>query len=437
VIKALSYNLLKLSKPLLCSLLILSISKFALAQSDKEIIFDSRQSEVFGAKNLTALHSVLYHFQDKIIPDTLFRENKWWKKSGGFVYRMARLWLFDAQVDYLIALSQHEVFGHGARFREMGYNSNSFHLGLFFPYGSGHGFANHGGWTPGNIITLQESLTATFGGNEGNLVLANNLGNQMLLDRSIHYRQAVLYLISQNNLISYIWYSRLNTKYWNTSNNDIKNYISETKFIYGSRGKAYTIRSLSEQSLLTLANPLQLYAAYTILVKYGIQGKKKWDHIPMIPLGSVRYLPALGYDLTPFGSRYHFFNYVAYYNYKFSADISYADNRYFDYYGLSITAFDILYLSWFRMNATLEGWNQPELELNQNTPLKTNSKLGGLASVELFLHPLFLKNQLSVYLQIGYKTKGYSAGEPLDHSLILRYGLSFCFEPKLRFVRLN
>jgi hypothetical protein len=416
----------------LCGLVFVFISKFSYGQADKEIIFDGRQSEVFGAKNLTTLHSVLYHFQDKVIPDTLFRENKWWKKSTGFIYRMARLWLFDAQVDYLIALSQHEVFGHGSRFRELGFKNNSFHLSLFFPYGSGHGFANYGGWTPGNVVSQQEQITATFGGNEGNLLLEGNLSNQMLLSRNIHYRQAVLYLISQNNLISYIWYSRLNTKYWNTSSNDIKSYISETKYIYGSRGKAYTIRSLSEQSLLTLANPLQLWAVYTILVKYGIEGEKKFYDIPMIRLRSVWYLPALGYDLSPFGSRYHFLNYFTRGFRLYTADIHYSDNRYYDFYGVDLSAHNIVDIPWFSLNATIGFWNQPELVLNKNTvplTLKEN-QFGGLASAELFFRPLILKNDLGLYLQIGYKTKGYSSGEPLNHSLILRYGLSFYFEPK-------
>jgi hypothetical protein len=409
---------------IICFFLCLLWFEDAGAQSYNTLVFDNHQSEMFGAGNLSTLHKALYSFQDKIIPDTLFRENKWWKQSGGFVYRMARLWLFDAQIDYLVALSQHEMFGHGSRFREMGCQNNSFHLSLFFPFGGGHGFARTGDLKKGYVVTYAENIAITFSGNEGNSILANTLADQMLLDHSIHYRQALLYLISQNNLISYIWYTRLKKNSTTSYSNDIKSYIFETRNLYNGHGKAYTVQSLSEQSLITLANPLQLYAAYTILVKYGIRGKKQWNNIPMIPMGRVSYLPALAYDLTPFGSRYHLFNYFTYKNKLFSADLQYGDNRFCDFNGISLSAFNIIDMPRIGFNATMECWNQPDMELHKYAPLEIKHKAGGLIKLDVILRPFRFKSKLGLYLQLGYKTKGYSSGEPLDHSIILRYGIS-------------
>jgi hypothetical protein len=404
----------------------MTISINSTGQSYSQIIFDKQQTQYFGAYNLITLHKALYSFEDKHIRDTLFRENNFLKKTAGFSYRMAKLLLLDAQMDGFMALSQHEVFGHGARFKEFGFEENSFNLNLYPPFGNGSGFAKYGTLNVGfKIPTTQEYMAINIGGVEAEMLLANNIASRILLDNTLHYRQGLLYVITQNNLLLYLW----NTRYSKPENispgNDIVNYINRINFLYPhSADKIYDVEKLSNQSLISLVNPFQIYSAYSILYTYGIKGQKQLKQIPMIKFGNVRYLPALNYSLTPFGSQYHFINYFRYKTMLFSGDFNLGDNMFNNFYGLSIKGYNIINKKIMTLNFHLDIWNQPDLELEKySTPNSTN-KIGEAFKMDLMLRPFDRKNKLGLFVQTGYKTKGYILGEPLAESFILRYGLS-------------
>jgi hypothetical protein len=407
-------------------LLLIALSIHANGQSYSQIIFDKQQSQNFGSYNLITLHHLLYSFEDKHIRDTLFKENNFLKKTAGFGYRMAKLYFLDAQLDGFIALSQHEVFGHGARFREFGYEENSYNLNLYPPFGDGHGFARYGNLKKGfKYPTSQEYSAINIGGVDGEMLLANNLASQILLDDTLHYRQSLLYLIAQNNEICYLWFTRYSKPENIKPGNDMVNYINGINYLYShSIDKVYDLKELSNQSLISFANPLQIYAAFSILYTYGIKGKKQNKKIPMIKFGEVRYLPALNYSLTPFGSQYHFINYVRYKRMLFSGDFNLGENTFNNFYGLSLKCYNLIDKKRITINFHLDAWNQPELELESySRPLKAN-KIGEAFKVDVMLRPYIQQNKLGLFLQIGYKSKGYISGETLAESFILRYGLS-------------
>jgi|GEM_PF-3151542 len=388
--------------------------------------FDRHQSENFGAANLITLHKALYTFQDSYVPDSLFRENRAYKKAGGFFYRMARFCLLDAQFDYLTMLTQHEVFGHGARYREMGYRENAFHLNLFFPYGDGSGYAKTGNLSSGYKTSVHEHIAMVFAGNEANQVLSNQLEARMLLDGDIHYRQASLFLISRNNLPAYIWHTRLFKKEGTFASDDIQSYIFGINNLWVNAGSPLriSINELSAECLMSLLNPMQLYSAYTVLVSYGIKGHKTMGALPMIPLGPVRYLPSFNYTLTPFGPQAHLMNYVKWDHRLFSADLAYGIGGLYRSYGIQLSAMRLLQKPWLEMDAQCDFWRQQALWLDDYNYPRTTPKAGGAATVSFYAHPLKNSRSIGLFLQAGYKTKGYMHGQDLDQTLILRYGLS-------------
>lgn len=404
----------------------MTISLNAVGQSYSRITFDKQQSQYFGAYNLITLHHALYSFEDKHIRDTLFKENNFLKKAAGISYRIAKLILLDVQGDGFIALAQHEVFGHGARFREFGFEKNSFNLNLYPPYGDGSGYARYGtlkeDW---KYPTIQEDMAVNIGGVDGEMLLANNLSSQILLDDTLHYRQGLLYLIAQNNQLLYLWSTRY-TKPENISpGNDMANYVNVMNYLYShSIDNIYDIKKLYNQSFISFVNPFQIYSAFSILYTYEIKGQKQLKKIPMIKFGNVRYLPALNYSLTPFGSQYHFVNYIRYKSMLFSGDFNLGDNTFNNFYGTSIEGYNIVDKKRITLNFHLDVWNQPELELdNYNITTKAN-KTGEAFKVDLMIRPYNRQNKLGIFIQTGYKTKGYIMGEPLAKSFILRYGLS-------------
>jgi hypothetical protein len=395
------------------------------SQSYSQLIFDNRESQYFGAYNLTTIHKSLYLFEDKHVLDTLFRENNFIKKAGGFGYRMAKLLLLDAQIDCFVALSQHEVFGHGARYREFGYKGNSFNLNLYPPFGDGSGFAQRGILQAGyKSPTLQENIVMSIGGVDAEILLGNNITNQMLLDDTLHYRQGLLYLISQNNLLLYLWRTRYTSPANIKPGNDMISYINEINYLYPtSAGKKYDLNTLSDQGLISLANPLQIYSAFSILYSYGIRGKKQLKKIPMIKLGNVRYLPALNYSFTPFGSQYHFINYIRYKQILLNADFNMGEQTFTKFYGVSLKGYNIVNKKRITLNFHLDVWNQPELELTNYSQPTTLNKTGESFKVDIMFRPFIRQNKLGIFVQTGYKTKGYVSGEVLAESFILRYGI--------------
>ncbi len=411
---------------MICILAICICPLVSRGQASYTLAFDRYQSEHFGAGNMITAHKALYTFQDAVIPDTLFVENRWYKKTGGFFYRMLRFWLLDAQLDYLTVLTQHEVFGHGARYREMGHIKNSFHINLFFPYGDGSGYARSGELNPGHQSTPQTRISEVFAGNEATQLMSNDLEAAMLLNGTIHYRQASLFLASRNNLPAYIWRTRLLNNTNPFASDDIATYIMDINNIYFREAisRRIEINRLSIECLTSLLDPIQVYSAYAILVSYGIKGKKSLSKIPMIRLGNVGYLPSFQYSLTPFGPQFHMINYVKWEKRLFSAAFSYGIGGRYQSYGVQLASYKCLQLPWIELDAKAELWHQQELQLDHYSYVPLPPKTGGSASVQCYLHPLKNNRNIGLYLQGGYKTKGYMLGENLDHGLILRYGLS-------------
>ncbi|MEI6851249.1 MAG: hypothetical protein WCL06_00340 [Bacteroidota bacterium] len=404
-----------------------AIPTHALGQSYSKLVFDGKQSETFGSYNLITAHHVLYGFEDRYLPDTLLRRNTFLKRSVNFSYRLVKLFFLDAQLDGLIALTQHEVFGHGARFREYGFKKNSFNLNLYPPFGDGSGFAQRGTLQAGlKWPTYQENIAVNTSGVQAEMLLANDLTAEMLLNDTLQYRQGLLFLISQNSEMLYLWMTRLQSPSKIKPGNDMANYISSVNYFYG-RGinNLYDIKALSEQSLISTANPMQAYAIYSIVYSYLIKGQKGMYRIPMIPLGKkLRYLPAFNFSLTPFGSQFHFVNYFRYKKMLLSCDIHVGDNRYKDFYGITAKGYNLIDKRWITLNVQADFWNQPRLELEDYALPSSVNLPGGAIKASVMLRPIKLPHKLGLFIEAGYKTKGYMDGEYLAETLLLRYGLS-------------
>jgi len=370
----------------------------------------------FGASNSLVIHKALSSFQDDFIPSQLWEENSKLKKSLGFAYRMGKLFLLDFQEDYLIALVQHEIFGHGARFREFGGENNRYSLNPFFPYGNGSGAAFPGS---GAASARGDQVFATvIGGVEANQVLNQRLSEQILLGDRIHYRQGLLSTVAPNNLLFYIWIDR-----FSSNPGDIASYVRRLNLAYPVQGRQHSIERLSRQSLITLLNPLQAYAAWGVVYQYGIQADQ-YSKVPMIKFGSVKYLPIPGLNLTPFGPEYTLTNHFRWKNRLFVAHLGFPDGLVNQYYRLRAQSINTLDLPHLQTNFHLDLWNQPELSFESGSGPQPN-KWGASLKIDWMLNLFPNQSQMDFYLQTGYKTKGFVIGTPLDQGPLLKFGLNF------------
>jgi hypothetical protein len=389
------------------------------AQADYHLIYDHSQSMIFGAENEIFVHRAVYSFQDQYIPDTL-RNERGVRKAAGFGYRMGKLLLLDLQEDYLFFITQHEVFGHGARFREFGSEHNKFEITLAFPFGTGSGSAL---WGTGYKTTPHRSISVNMGGVEGEDVMANTLTENILLSGRLHYRQALLFLLARNGELAYVLKDRFFSN--KTGGGDMAGYIKNFNTIYGTPGRSYSIEKMSVQNMVTFINPLQLYSAFTLLYTYGIKGRKYLPVIPMLRIGNVKYLPYLNYELTPFGNEFVLSNNVLYKNSLITADLGISEGTLTSHQRLRVHMINAFSRKTFKANVHFTLWNEPELELESYSTRHDNNVQGGLVKADVIIKPSKQNDVFGFFLQAGYKTKGFETGEQLDKGLILRYGLNF------------
>ena len=399
-------------------------SSFVYSQIPNYLLFDKYKSQSFGAENGITLHKFFYTKSDEFIPLKFNEENTFLKKSSGMGYRFLKLALLDLQVDWMFMLTQHEVFGHGSRYREFGFTNNSYNLNLLPPFGSGGGFAVSGILKPNKLVTESEFSAILFSGNESNVLFSDKIASRLVLQKDIHYRKALLYLMTKNNLIFYIWSDKLFDAN-KTIDGDVERYVDLLYGLYSdNKRRGDNLNRISKQSLISLLNPFQWYSAYVLTKDYLIDGNTNGKKMPSIHFSKFNYLPALGYNLTPFGSEFIFTNYFFTNEQSLQLNVNYGDQTYFDFYSGGIKAFNLFPSPKLYFGVDLQVWSQPELQLEDQTKMVNKAQIGGLLKVDLSYYPFQNQNYFGAFVQLGYKTKGYSLGEKLEEGLILQFGIS-------------
>lgn len=382
---------------------------------------DKGFSAITGAENLITLHRLLYFAEDKFLPPALFTEDNFGKKSLGILYRVSKTMLIDLAPDHIGFLIQHEVFGHGARFREYGSWNNSYHLGPPFPYNYLAGTSKSSGWSERDTtrtLTDYEEMMITVSGSQASTLFANTLRTKWLMRGKIHYRETFLYYRTYCDLFLYI----AETK--GGEDGDIRNYINQinnVNNIYNESDYKLTINNLFAYSFLQLADPFLYYAAITYAYTYAFKGQKYFN-MPMIPVGRVGYLPSVHMALAPYGPEIYSDHYLKIGDRLLYAYIRIGIPKFDTSFGLGFKTDSIIDFKFFQADFEFDCWIQPGLTIGGDSVRNTEDGfgLGGCISIKPQIPP-----RLSFKLDIGYKMDGFNIGQPLNRSLILRIGLGF------------
>jgi hypothetical protein len=398
-----------------------SATNHLFAQNQYNLTYDYHYSSICGAENLLTLHKATVSFEDRYLKPKFNNEKKPVQKAIGIFYRATKTIFLDDVIDHLTILTQHEIFGHGARYREYGRIDNSFHLSLVPPYGNGHGFAQSGQLKdPDRKSSECEDLMKTIGGNEANTVLSQHIIGNWLLRGSINYRESLLYLESANNLLAYIYLTKYSKK--PSNGNDIMAYMWNMQIAYNN-GKVYTIDDLADQSLVGLINPFQFLSAFAFSYSYLLNGNDSLK-LPMIKIRNIGYLPALHYGLSPFGTEYYFDNYFVKNKKVLTAYYRLGDAKYFHFWGFGINTMDFFQYRNLIINPCFDIWKQPAFELGGDKLVKHKAGYG-CAFSSMFNWYFSKQSKTGISMQLGYKTAGYLAGENLAGGIIFRAGLCF------------
>ncbi len=124
------------NKVLLQTFGLIILSSVLSAQALNVLLYDKEYSMSVGAENVLTLHKLSVELEHKILRPKLFEENTRLRKTAGISYRIAKTFLIDHAIDHWTLMLQHEVFGHGSRYRELGFEDNSYEFNALWPYGN-------------------------------------------------------------------------------------------------------------------------------------------------------------------------------------------------------------------------------------------------------------------------------------------------------------
>lgn len=391
-----------------------------MARLPSKAVWDIAMSPYAGGEDLLFAHRILekietYCFRQQPITYSKSAYSRFWRLS-----ELISVWL---PINYFTMLIQHEVFGHGYRIRDLHMRGIAQVDGYSFqappPYGPGSAATY---FSVSSDFTTTDASAVSIGGVEGTAILAELTKLKWLTSRKVDPRQAVLYLLCEQDLTLYI--SSLKTKdIRNLDGHDLNSYIETLHYTYPdhwlSKGR---LRSLSWINLL---DPFTFYAIYAWF-HYLSSGKE--TKIPMI---ASCYLPGLRLGLTPFGPEVFFENFFVRKKiplYAYLKGGSHADNL---YAGAGVFSPRLWSIWKWTIGLRCDLWYQPKLLLqkagvsieeidfkqrpNRSAPLYSSSQRHAMhcgASGSCIAEYRW-NEQCSYEIELGYKSAGFLPGYSL------------------------
>jgi hypothetical protein len=324
--------------------------------------------------------------------------------------------------DHMLMVGAHEVFGHGARFRELGEGRIGYGFDAPIPYGSGDAFTSFRGQFPSSPLA---HLGVSASGIEAQHALADAIADGAVARGRLHYREAWLYFESRVTGMTYI----LTASPTSSEGHDVADFVRLFEDQCQSPCSPLTRRHLQRRAILALADPLLYYSIYSFAGAYIGRGDTTGP-MPLVPVSShIRVLPSLGYALTPYGAEWTVRTSLQTRNIEGRRRLTHVALRVGDTgvsttWGVKARVADALTLRALRIGATVDVWRQPEsIAESTASPLRTGAAI--LATVTLPM-PALLRSPWSDRLHVtaGYKAEGYVPGEQLSRGAVVRAGVT-------------
>lgn len=358
----------------------------------------------------------------------------------------------DFCVSGIASIANHEIFGHGFRLREIGFNKIKYGIFYAVPNSATQIMSFKKKLSP--KVFVQKEIIAHMGGIESSQVMAQQMTLQYLRQQRIVPIQAWLFLQGVLDGILYTLITptgdekhalkdisvlvraidypdqkssglheassnrplNLKTLYEEGYLNDINNYVAKINELYDD-SKALSVRQMQKAFLLNFLDPFWGYAWYFLAFEYLFKGSVHWQY-PMISVGKLQYLPGLRCIMTPYGLEKQLVNYIRYNDVSAQVLVSYGQHPKHQSYGIGGQCNAVpIYTDW-ALGGRFYLWKQPQLF--SKYPTNTSSKLGVMLTLR---GEYTLTQNFRIMSRLGYKTQGYVQGEPLGTSFIFGMGL--------------
>lgn len=382
--------------------------------------WDRNLSPAAGADNLLFAYGAFGRLEDRLLPTRLFEEERFAGRALSIAYRLGKVACLDLPAAQSLPLVQHEVFGHGWRAREEGYGHIRYDLSPPPPYGPGEGLTS---WTyPDGFAPTDDSLMLAQAGIEAEDILAKRQRDLFLRGGSLDLHGALLYFASSLGLADYV---RATSGDETDMSNDVAAWLS---LVNGKAGRDrpadrwISREDLERRTLLSLADPFLWYSGGFVL-DYIWDGRSRRRY-PMIPFGPARWLPGLGYRLSPFGGQYLAENLVVLRPRVAVLRAAWGSGELGASWGADLETRDLARWRGYSLDAAVRAWSQPVLRPEAGSPGPSgSSRFGAGLSAEVISPALFPGFPLRLAAGFSAKRPGYVPGESLGADFAWRAGV--------------
>lgn len=268
-------------------------------------------------------------------------------------------------------------------------------------------------------MTRADALAIDTGGIEAQNVLADHIGREAVASRALHYREAWLYLESRLDGLRYI----RSVSPRSSPGHDIRSFLLD--FNDGCDPPAcepLDASTLKRRAFAMLGDPMLAYAGYAWAAAYMVHGRAAGP-VPMIPLpGEVRYLPALRFEMTPYGTSVTTEHTVVRRGRVTNVSIGVGDTGAARAWDVGVASGDVLRGSRLTAGASIRVWRQPELDAPPNAQVMATGVLAA-GALRIAWPGSAPAGRVRVLVEAGYKSDGFVRGERLHAGPILRAGV--------------
>lgn len=381
--------------------------------ANQTLLVDPYFSPYSGGANLLFAQNLLIEGRDALFKEQTNRNttSKVWGRSLEQI-------LFWQIINGFADVTQHEVFGHGYRLRELGYTPKKY---VIRPFSGSTYFTKH----EIDDMRVGEMLAVDVAGLEAESIMARDLKMHWLSKGEIDGRLSLCYTRAQQSLFWYTLITHLGKLEGDApSGNDVQAYMFFHNHSY--HDKILTRKKLLCWASFNWLDPMTFYAYYSFF--YYMAEGKHWS-FPMFSLGNnLRYLPNVKIGYAPYSPEAYLENFFIYKEHPIYFYLKGGPRS----LGVGI-AYDYLFTGRRgSLGFRLDGWRQSVF----NTPIT----IAMLEKTHTAFDPSLLKknwgcalslvgklnlfSKIALYAEFGGKTNGYLPGYALSKAITARIGLT-------------
>jgi hypothetical protein len=382
-----------------------------------------------GARTVLSLGRLWFRFEERLPLPTLDEQDPL-GKALGVAGRALLLSFVDGPLVQLEYALIHEVFGHGARARDLGEQAvYSFKLPVPYreildPNDHTTGGASTGITNAPPIAARDRLLLIDGGGLESGYLTARWLNRRLVANNGrLEEDQLLLYAIAKLEYSTSFFASDL-AKNGAAGGDDVRQYLTDLQDRFDRwrpADRANLGQRLRNAYLFNLIDPTLVFAGYQTLRRLYFG---EWSgELPLWPsFGDLVLYPVPRFELSPFGAEHALDLYAARGGWVGDLYFRIGSSGLASYFGGGLFLRGFEPVEGLELGGELDLWEQPLILLDvandYDRPSRFGANVGLLASFHLL-------SGLGLTAKLAAKSAGYLLGQPIDPGVYGYLGLSF------------